>query len=48
MLESNVFRMIMFIGAIIVVGILLDQIIGDGKDIIGLLKAFFHARIQKY
>ncbi|WMX58525.1 hypothetical protein [Peribacillus sp. R9-11] len=48
MLESNVFRLIMFIGAVIVVGIIISSIIENIDEINTLYDNFFSYRLKKY
>lgn len=48
MLESNVFRMLMLIGAIIVVGLLVVLTLSNLPDITKIVDIFFKHRLQKY
>lgn len=48
MLEDNVFRLIMFIGAVIVIGLCITLIMNNLDDITSLFDQFFSYRLQKY
>lgn len=48
LVENNTFRMIMFIGAIIVVGILIRLIVANYDDIKVIIEQFFSYKLQKY
>lgn len=48
MLENNVFRMMMFIGAIIVVAILIHLLTQNYGELKGLVEQFFAFKLQKY
>jgi hypothetical protein len=48
MLENNVFRLIMLIGAVVIFGILLSNGISNYDDFKNLFAQFFSNRLQKY
>lgn len=48
MLENNVFRMMMFIGAIIVVSIFIHLLIQNYGEIKDIMSQFFAFKLQKY
>lgn len=48
MLENSVFRMVMFIGAVIVVGLGIRLLVENVPTLYQLFDSFFSARLQKY
>lgn len=48
MLENNTFRMWMFIGAILVVAVLVGLLVKNYDELIFIIKGFFSYKIQKY
>lgn len=48
LLENNAFRMIMFIGAVIVVGSIIQLITANYEQIKILIEQYFSYKLQKY
>ncbi len=48
MLEDNTFRMMMFIGAIIIVAGLIGLVVANYDEFVVLLDNFFSIKLQKY
>nr|CDQ37705.1 hypothetical protein BN993_07267 [Virgibacillus halodenitrificans] len=48
MLENNIFRLLMFIGAVVLVGIGINMSIEHYPEIKSLIVSYFNNRVQKY
>lgn len=48
MLENNVFRLIMFIGAVVILGIGITMTVEQFPELKGLIESYFSNRVQKY
>ncbi|RBP59281.1 hypothetical protein DES36_1196 [Alkalibaculum bacchi] len=48
MLENNVYRMIMLIGAIIIIAILINLLTNNYGEMQAVIQRFFALKLQKY